>query len=803
MKAPMSWLADYVDLTDVTPKQIQDILTLRGLEITSIDDVYGEISNVVVARVEKMTVHPDSDHMFICQMDVGSGEPLQIVTGAQNVSEGDWVPAALHGATLPGGVKIKKGKLRGEVSNGMLCSGEELLLQEGDYPTAGVDGIMILQGDDFVAGVDIKEFLGINEVVFEAEPTPNRPDCLSIIGIARELSAALDRELHLPEIANVGELVEDVHSNTLSIDIEAGDLCSRYMARLLNDIKIEPSPEWMQRKLKAVGLNTINNIVDITNFVMMEYGQPMHAFDFDGVEGNHIIVRRAKGEEVLTTLDEKERTLNESMLVIADEKKAIALAGVMGGENLEITDQTKTVLLESAVFDGYNVRQTAKTLGMSSDASTRFSKGLDIEGTKIALLRACQLIQDMNAGAVQGQTYDVCCADLTRRILRARVEKINQILALSLSAQEMAAILNSLFMPTIVEDQILVVEIPHFREDMEGEADVAEEVARVIGHNNIQPTLMRGDLVRGRLTKQQKQLDRIRYDLCGLGAYESITYAFTGNSEYDQMQLSQDDPLRVESVKIANPFGEDNALMRTTLVVGMLNVIATNAKRRIPDFRFFEIGYVHRKNPNPEELPTQTQMLCIACYGPQEDFYTLKGMVESLLSSLDAPASWSCTAGGDEYYHPGRKALFSIGREQIGQMGEVHPDVCSAYGIPKRAYIAEISLDALLPLCATKVKKFKSLPRYPAIDRDLALIVPVETEAGALAEMIKRNGGKYLQNVNLFDVYHGENIGLDVKSLAYSLHYQADDHTLKDEEVNQSIQEILKSVEKGFSAKIR
>lgn len=802
MKAPMSWLMRYVDLHDVSPKQIQDILTLRGIEISTIDDVYGEITNVVVGHVVDMVAHPDSDHMFICQVDVGAETPVQIVTGAQNVSIGDWVPAALHGATLPNNIKIKKGKLRGQASNGMLCSGEELLLKEGDYPTAGVDGIMLLQGDSLTAGMDIKEFLNINEVVFEAEPTPNRPDCLSMIGLARELASALNRELILPAVMQVGEELINQGSDEVNIHIEAEELCFRYMARSVENVHIEPSPDWMQKSLRLAGINAINNIVDITNYVMLECGQPMHAFDFSCVNGKQIIVRRAKEGETIQTLDEKERILTKDMLVIADESKPIAVAGVMGGANSEITENTKTILLESAVFASQSVRKTAKALGMNSESAMRYSKGIDIEGAKRALLRACQLMKELQVGEVSDKTYDVCHADLTRKTLRVRVERVNRILALALTVEEMANLTQSLFLPTTIHGNELEIEIPHFRDDIEGEADIAEEVARVVGHDAIKPTLMRGNLIRGKLTKQQKQMDAIRMSLCGLGADEIITYAFTGNAEYDKLMLSETDPLRTQSVQIKNPFGEENALMRTTLATGMLNVIETNLKRKNMDFRLFEIGNVHQLGKEGE-LPEQKQMLCIGCVGVMEDFYLLKGMIENVFKTLNAPPSWTCVAGGSDYYHPGRKAMLTIGRNTVGQFGEVHPDVCDHYDVKGRAYLAEISLDDLLPLCGTKEKKYIPISRYPSVERDLAIVVVDETESGRIVEQIQKVGGKELQSVRLFDIYKGEAIEEGKKSLAYSLRYQSNDRTLTEGEVNQSVKTILQMLEQKFDAKLR
>lgn len=793
MKIPMSWLARYVDLTDITPQDLQEMLTLRGLEVSDVEEIYGEISGVVVGKVIEMKRHEDSDHLWVCQVDVGE-EKSQIVTGAQNLSEGDIVPVATHGATLPGGIKIKRGKLRGVESCGMLCSGEELLLKEEDYPGAGVDGIMILK-DEPTLGLDVKELLDLNEAVLEAEPTPNRADCLSIIGVAREAAAALGRELKLPKVLENGRLAEKHKTADFSVRVEDGELCPRYLGRAVKNIKIEPSPDWMQKCLRAAGLKPINNIVDITNFVMTEMGQPMHAFDLRCVKGGQIVVRQSKAGEKIVTLDEKERMLEEGMLVIADEERAVGIAGVMGGENSEITDDTQIVFFESAVFAGHSIRKTAKALGMNTDASSHFSKGVDIEGTKTALERACELVVELGAGEVQEEYADFVSCDLARRKLDIRCEKVNALASLELSPQQMADILNGLDIPTTVSGENLLVEVPHFRDDIEGEADIAEEVARMYGFWNIKPTLMRGELVRGQLSREQKQIDDIRNMLCGMGAYEITTYAFVGQQDYDLLTLPAEDELRTKSVRLRNPFGEDNALMRTTLATGMMRVLETNAKRKLPAFRLFEIGNVHLAGEGEGPLPKQKQMLCISTYGNTEDFYSLKGIIENLFKGLDS-RELSCKAGGAAYLHPGRKALLQMAGREIGQMGELHPDVCKNYDIPMRCYMAEIDLDLLLPLCAQKVKQFVPLPRYPAVDRDLALIVDRDAESATLSAKMKKAGGKDLQRVILFDTYQGEHMPEGKKSLAFSLHFQSD-HTLTEEEINKNMQNIILTAEKA------
>lgn len=800
MRVPMKWLSQYVDTTGYTPVEIAKLLTARGLEIGGVEELGANIQNVVVGRLLSVVKHENSDHLQICMVDVGKDEPIQIVTGAQNVKAGDLVPVALHDSRLPNGLHIKKGKLRGAVSEGMLCSGEELCLSEEDYPGAGEHGILILK-EEWPVGTDIRQVLGLNDTVLEAEPTPNRPDLQSVIGVAREVAFALGRPLNLPIVSVKAEGGRNIR-DFVKVEVEDARLCPRYMARTVRDIKIGPSPAWMKGALRAAGVRSINNIVDITNYVMLETGQPMHAFDLACVADSHMVVRCAKEGEKLETLDGKERELDAEMLCICDAAKPVGIAGVMGGANSEITENTRTVLFESAKFNGYSIRMTSKKLGMMTEASQRFVKGVDIEGTAYALERACQLVELLGAGKVDEGVIDVVGQDLARRRIMARPERVNALVALNVPAERMAEILNGLCIPTKLENGLLNIEVPHFRDDIEGEADISEEIARIVGYDEIPLTFMRGDLSRGRLTRTQKLTETVRDVLCGMGAYECNTYSFTGQSAYDKLLLPEDSPLR-SSVRILNPFGEDNALMRTTVAVSLLPVAATNINKKNGDFRIFEISNVYFPAKEEGELPKGKQNVCIILNGEGEDFFTLKGVVETLCASLGIEVSkLDFSAGGEAYYHPGRKAVLTVGGAYAGQLGEVHPDCAAAFEIPNRIYMAELELDVLFAAAAEQ-KKFKSLPKFPAVERDIAFVLSEEHTAKQVKDVIQKAGGELLEAAELFDVYQGANIEKGKKSMAYSLRFRAMERTLTDDEVAEATNRILSALESTLQAKLR
>mgnify|MGYP001006305418 CR=1 FL=1 len=800
MRVPMKWLSRYVDTTGVTPAEIAELLTVRGLEVASVTELGEDIKNVIVGRIASIEKHNDSDHLLVCMLDVGNSEPIQIVTGANNVNVDDLVPVALHNSRLPNGIHIVKEKLRGVLSEGMLCSGEELCLAEGDYPGAEEHGILILK-ELWPLGTDVREVLGLNDTVLEAEPTPNRPDLQSIIGVAREVAFALGRTLNLPETIVKAESSHSI-GDFVKVEVLDEDLCPRYMARTVRDIKIEPAPAWMRDSLLAAGMRSINNIVDITNYVMLETGQPMHAFDLESVKDNHIIVRRAKGGERLETLDGKGHELDTETLCICDAQNPVGIAGVMGGTNSEITEKTKTVLFESAKFKGYNVRLSSKKLGMSTEASQRFVKGVDIEGTATALERACQLVESLGAGKVDKGVIDVAGVDLSRKHITARPERVNALVALDVPADRMAEILNGLCIPTKLEDGLLNIEIPHFRDDIEGEADISEEIARVIGFDEIPLTLMRGDLSRGKLTTSQKQTETLRDALCGMGAYECNTYSFTGQSTYDKLLLPADSALR-NSVRILNPFGEDNALMRTTVAVSLLPVAATNINQKAGSFRIFEISNVYFPAKSEGELPEGRQNVCIILHGDDEDFFTLKGVVETICDTIGIDIiAIDFEAGGQPYYHPGRKAILTVNGVYSGQLGELHPDCAAAFEISDRIYMAELELDVLYN-AATKQKKYKPLPKFPAVERDLAFVLSEEVTSQRILDIIRNAGGDLLEDAHLFDVYKGGNIEKGKKSVAYSLRFRAAERTLTDEEVTTATNKILSSLTKSLGAELR
>lgn len=801
MKAPMSWLKKYVDIEAVTVEEIAALLTERGLEVAGIEVLGDDIQNVVVGQVLSMKKHENSDHLWVCQIDVGAEAPLQIVTGAQNLHEGDRIPVALHGAKLPGGIAIKKGKLRGEVSEGMLCSGAELQLKEGDEAGAEVDGIMILQ-EEFPLGQNIKDALALSDIVIEVEPTANRADWNCIQGVAREIAAAIGKPFHREKIT----LKEEGSKNAKDIAkvrVDAPELCPRYMARTASDIVIEPSPVWMRRALRAAGMRPINNVVDITNYVMIETGQPMHAFDFAAVDEQQIIVRTSQAGEAMTALNKERYELPANTLLIADPHKAVGIAGVMGGENSEITDATQTVLFESAVFNGANIRRSSKAMGLASDAASHFIKGVDIETTDYALERACSLMEEVGAGKIDQGVIDVVDSQaLARKHFTARPEKISALLGKEIPATEMLEILQALEIPCQLKDGLLAIEVPHFRDDLEGEADIAEEVARVIGHNSIEPTLMRGNLMRGRLTERQKWNDHLRDILTGRSCFEAVTYSFTGPGSYDAINLTADSPLR-QSVRLQNPFGEDSSLMRSTLLTGLIPVVALNAKRTNRMFRVFEIGNVHSLPESKDELPIEEQKLCLGTYGQMENFYTLKGLIIETFQALGLDKdALDFTAGGEDCFHPGRKALISLSGTVVGQMGELHPDVAKRFDIPRRAYFAELNLTPLFE-ARNANPIYHPISRFPEVNRDLAFLVNKEVLSSDLAVAMKAAAGALLESVELFDVYDGNNLPDGSKSLAYSLHFLSEDHTLTDDEVNERIDKILLELQEKYGASLR
>ena len=792
MLVPLSWLRKYVSM-DITSVEYQSRMVLAGFEISSVENLFEEISGVVIGRITRLEKHPNADRLQICQVDVGS-KTVQIVTGATNVFEGALVPVALDGAVLHNGLTIKNSKLRGTVSEGMLCSGSELGIDQDHYPTATVDGIMILQ-EDYPLGMDAMDALQLRDTIFEFEINSNRPDCMSIFGIARETAVVLNTELKQIDV-HVTPGKGDIH-NYAQIEVLDSELCPRYIGTMVQNIEIGPSPRWMKLALKAAGVRPINNIVDITNYVMLETGQPMHAFDWSQVRQNKIIVRRAYKEETLTTLDGKDHQLDETMLLITDGEGAIGLAGVMGGENSEIKQSTKTVLFESANFKAASIRLTAKKLGIATEAAARYTKGLDAQRCAFACKRALRLIQELGAGEVVGGSIDINDAKLEKRVITAEEKRVNALLGMRVPTADAVRILNGLEIKTTYQDGVFTCELPLFRNDIEGMADIAEEIGRIYGYEHVPMTLMQGGMTRGKKTSRQLALDKIKETLVACGAYEIYTYSFESPQTYDILCLTEDHPLR-NTVRIRNPFGEDQSVLRTTLIPSMMRIVSTNANRNIEKARFFEVGKSYFWQEN--NLPKEPEMICIGLYGAEEDFYSLKGILENLASALGL--KFDFTAGGENYFHPYRKANVSIGNDTVGEIGQIRYDIALKFDCTVPAYIAQLNISTLLKH-QRKTVQFEQLPKFPSANRDLAVIVDSDVQAGDLLKAIQSAGGSLLESVNLFDVYMGKQVGEGKKSVAYSLIFRSSEKTLHEDDIQPLFDKIVIQLNRTFCAELR
>lgn len=788
MKISLSWLKYYVDI-QVSVDELCDRMVMAGFEVESVEDLSESMEKVVVGKIVRLEKHPDADKLQICQIDIGEAEPVQIVTGADNVFEGALVPAALHGSRLPNGMHIKKGKLRGVASNGMLCSGEELCLKEEDYPGAGVHGILILQ-EEAPAGTDMRKVLQLDDVVIDFKITANRPDCQSVLGVAREVSVVLGVPFH-PPVPAYSTAGGDIHE-LISVRVEDSDLCPRYMGRAVNNLRIAPSPDWMKRCLKAAGMRPINNIVDITNFVMLETGQPMHAFDRRDIRGNQIIVRRAKEGEQITTLDGKEHTLTNEMLVIADGEAPSCLAGIMGGLDSEIKEDTTSLFLESAKFRRDSVRRTARRLGMHTESSARYEKGVDIHNVAYAMDRALQLICDLDAGDVVDGVYDCNDGLPTEREIIVQASRINDLLGLQIPAETMKDILNSLCICTTLDNGTLRCLVPSFRDDVEGCADLAEEVMRIYGYDHIVGTPITGAVVRGRRLPERIKTDRIKELLCGAGMREITTYSFIGSKAMEPLRLPEGDP-RLQAITILNPLGDEYSVMRTQLVTNMLTVMATNINRKNSAGRLFEVGRLYRsKTLPPKEQPEERPALSIGLFGEGEDFFTLKGAVESVIALLGAEVDYERSQ--EPYLHPGRQARAMLSGEQVAVFGEVHPKTAEMMGIDERVYVAELQLPPLFAVEKPMVV-YRSLPKFPAVTRDLSLVCERSLPVATLEKAIRSAAGKLLESLKLFDVYEGDRIAPDKKSVAYSLTLRSGERTLTDEESSEVVGRVIQALE--------
>ena len=891
-----NWLNEFVDLKDITDKQFNDEMTLSGSKVETIERPDENLKNVVVGKILEMKRHENSDHMWVCQIDVGQAEPVQIVTGAWNIHVGDYVPAALHGAHLPGGVKIEKGKLRGVESNGMLCSLKELgmtaehdfpyavitpaailndyhpidkdkpsipadikpgdkvygpvvaarvlecaplgdgtfhtcldlgnataapdtrcsNLHEGDlvayntksdsictledlhaeqkeFPHCIADGIFVLQEEDAEPGLNMAHILGFDDSIVEFEITPNRPDCLSVIGLAREASATFKRplKLHTPEPHGCGGSIADL----VDIDIEDGDLCPRYTARMVKNVKIAPSPRWMRERLRNSGVRPINNIVDITNYVMLEYGQPMHAFDFSCVEGGHIIVRTAREGETIQTLDGNERKLTPNMLCICDEHKPVCVAGVMGGANSEIVGDTAMVLFESANFNGVSVRRTASALGMRTDASSRYEKGLDMMNTIKAVERACELVELLGCGEVVDGVMDVVAKEKAPTVVKLEPDKINALLGTELSEDLMREILVSLGFILNGDD----IYVPSWRGDVEHYSDIAEEVARFYGYNKIPCTLMRGETTRGGFSEQQRFDRAIGGAVRALGYDEIITYSFISPTYYDKIRMPKDSSLR-NSLKILNPLGEDTSIMRTTILPSMLEIIARNHSYRNKSARLYELGKIYL--PREDGLADEPKYLSLGAYGDGVDFFSFKGSIETLLHELRITDVKYVACTDNDSYHPGRCAKVYAGETYLGVFGQIHPLVAANYGMDTEVYTAELSFDAMYEKRGD-IPVYQPLPKFPAVTRDIAVVCDEAVTVGALEESIRRGAKGLLKDVSLFDIYRGPGVAIGKKSVAFNLVLRADDRSLTGEEADEDVQSILAALKTDHNAVLR
>ena len=791
MDLSIRWLKDYVDIGDISMRDFSEAMSMSGSKVEGWTTEFEDVKNVVVGKILSVEPHPDSDHLVICQLDVGQQEPVQIVTGASNVHVGDMVPAALHKSQLPNGVKITKGKLRGVMSNGMMCSIAELNLTKGDFPYAAEDGIFLLQ-EDCQVGQDIASAIGCNDTCVEFEITPNRPDCLSVLGLAREAAVTFGKELkmHTPQVKGCGG---DIH-DYLSVEVRNPQLCPRYTAKVVKNVKIGPSPRWMRERLRASGVRPIDNIVDITNYVMLEYGQPMHAFDIEYVKDHKIIVRNAVSGETIQTLDGADRTLSEDMLVIADSEKASAVAGVMGGEHSGINENTHTVVFESACFKGSSVRITAKKLGMRTESSGRFEKGLDAQNCLPAVMRACELVELLGAGEVVDGVIDVDNTNYQPTRIHLDADWTNRFLGTDIPKEQMVKILTDLQFQ-MEGDEIIV---PSFLSDVEHKADIAEEIARFYGYNNIPTTIAKGS-PEGGYNEYQKFERVVNQNMLAQGMYEIMTYSFVSPKQYDKIRLPKDDPKR-QSVVIRNPLGEDTSIMRTNAIPSMMDILSKNYNNRNGAVSLYEIGneYIPVEG---ELLPDEVPNLVLGMYGDDKDFFTLKGVVENLLDTL-AIREYDVDAKSDDpTFHPGRCAVLSKDGEEFGIIGEVHPLVCANYGINTRVYVGKLKLRKLFAMMDTQ-RSYVPMPKFPASTRDLALLCDDALPVMTMEKAIKAAAGKILEKIELFDVYKGSQIAQGKKSVAFNISMRASDRTLTDEEVNGAMSKILKALEE-LGAQIR
>lgn len=798
MNTSLSWIKAYVPDLDVTAQEYTDAMTLSGTKVEGYEKLDADLDKIVIGQIEKIEKHPDADKLIICQVNVGT-EIVQIVTGAPNVKEGDKVPVVLDGGRVAGGhepgqrvaggIKIKKGKLRGVESCGMMCSIEELGSDRNMYPEAPEYGIYIF-GDDAVVGESAIKALGLDDVVFEYEITSNRVDCFSVVGIAREAAATFGKEFHPPVVTPTGN-DEDVN-DYIKVRVENTDLCPRYCARVVKNIKIGPSPKWMQRRLASVGIRPINNLVDITNYVMEEYGQPMHAYDLDTIAGHQIVVRNAEKGEKFVTLDGQEREMDDSVLMICDGEKAVGIAGIMGGENSMITDHVQTMLFEAACFDGTNIRKSSKKVGLRTDASGKFEKGLDPNNAQAAIDRACQLVEEMGAGEVVGGMVDVYGKKKEPVRVPFDADAINALLGTDIPEADMLGYFEKIGLEYDADAKEVIA--PTFRHDLFRLADLAEEVARFYGYDNIPTTLPSGEATTGKLSFKNRVEDVAKdiAEFCGFS--QGMTYSFESPKVFDKLLLDEDDVLR-QAIPIMNPLGEDYSIMRTISLNGMLTSLATNYNRRNKNVRLYEMGNIYLPKSLPlTELPDERMQFTLGMYG-EGDFFSMKGIVEEFFEKvgLHKKETYDPNAGKN-FLHPGRQANIIYEGRVVGYLGEVHPQVADNYGIGERAYVAVIDMPEIVEL-ATFDRKYEGIAKYPAVSRDISMVVPKEILVGQIEEVIEKKGGAYLESYKLFDLYEGAQIKPGFKSVAYSITFRAKDRTLEEADVSAAMKKILKALE--------
>ena len=798
MNTPLSWIKAYVPDLECTDQEYMDAMTLSGTKCEGFERLDADLDKIVVGQIEKIEKHPDADKLVICQVNIGT-ETTQIVTGATNVKEGLKVPVVLDGGRVagghdgkktPGGIKIKKGKLRGVKSNGMMCSIEELGSTTEFYPEAPENGIYIFD-DSVEVGADAVEVLGLHDTVFEYEITSNRVDCYSVLGIAREAAATFRKPFVAPEVKAVGT-TGDVN-DYIKVEVKDAELCPRYCAKVVKNVKIAPSPEWMQRRLSACGIRPINNLVDITNYVMEEFGQPMHAYDLSTIKGNKIVVRRAEDGEKFTTLDGQERTLDRDMLMICDEEKAIGLAGIMGGENSMITDDVQDMLFEAACFDGTNIRLSSKRVGLRTDASGKFEKGLDPNNAEAAINRACQLIEELGAGEVVEGMVDFYPEKKEEHQIKFDPDYVNNLIGFDLTEEEMISYFPALELEYDKETKMITV--PTFRQDLIGMCDIAEEITRFYGYDKIPTTLPSGEATSGKLSEKLRIDELARSVALYCGFSQGMTYSFESPKVFDKLLLPEDSELR-KTVTISNPLGEDFSVMRTTSLNGMLTSLATNYNRRNKDVRLFEMGNIYIPKALPvTDLPDERMQFTLGFYG-DGDFFTMKGVVEEFLGQvgIDKDISYDAKAG-KTFLHPGRQANVVYNDTVIGYLGEVHPTVCENYNMKTRAYVAVIDMPYIYEM-ANFDKKYEGIAKFPAVSRDISMVVPKEILVGDIEAVIKQRGGKILESYSLFDIYEGDQIEKGFKSVAYNIVFRAKDRTLEENDIAGAMKKILNGLER-------